>query len=245
MADSAVPPARRRRDQGRGRSPPSTRASTSWARSAAPSSRSSPRYNGRQARRADVERDGRALDGAQGVRRQVERRGAGALAHRLPDHRGHLLRGRRPRSSSTSTTPTRSTSRTPPPRSRRARWASCPCTSTGTPPTSPAIQELCAERSLWLLEDCAQAHGAAWQGTQGRLLRARGRVLVLPVEEPHRDGRRRAARHRRRRGRRALPPAARPRPAEQGRPRRGRLQPALQRHPGRRSAACSCAGSTR
>ena len=34
------------------------------------------------------------------------------------------------------------------------------------------IQQLCAERSLWLLEDCAQAHGAAWQdrkvGTFGR-----------------------------------------------------------------------------
>src|SRR4030095_369847 len=34
------------------------------------------------------------------------------------------------------------------------------------------VQRLCAERSLWLLEDCAQAHGAAWQrrkvGTFGR-----------------------------------------------------------------------------
>ena len=26
------------------------------------------------------------------------------------------------------------------------------------------IQALCAERGLWLLEDCAQAHGAEWQG---------------------------------------------------------------------------------
>jgi dTDP-4-amino-4,6-dideoxygalactose transaminase len=28
----------------------------------------------------------------------------------------------------------------------------------------PAIQALCAERGLWLLEDCAQAHGAEWHG---------------------------------------------------------------------------------
>jgi dTDP-4-amino-4,6-dideoxygalactose transaminase len=28
----------------------------------------------------------------------------------------------------------------------------------------PAIQALCARRGLWLLEDCAQAHGAEWQG---------------------------------------------------------------------------------
>ena len=34
----------------------------------------------------------------------------------------------------------------------------------GQPADLPRIQTLCAERSLWLLEDCAQAHGAAWQG---------------------------------------------------------------------------------
>lgn len=28
----------------------------------------------------------------------------------------------------------------------------------------PAIRTLCAQRGLWLLEDCAQAHGAEWQG---------------------------------------------------------------------------------
>jgi dTDP-4-amino-4,6-dideoxygalactose transaminase len=28
----------------------------------------------------------------------------------------------------------------------------------------PAIQALCAKHGLWLLEDCAQAHGAEWQG---------------------------------------------------------------------------------
>jgi dTDP-4-amino-4,6-dideoxygalactose transaminase len=34
----------------------------------------------------------------------------------------------------------------------------------GQPADLPAIQALCAQRGLWLLEDCAQAHGAEWQG---------------------------------------------------------------------------------
>lgn len=34
----------------------------------------------------------------------------------------------------------------------------------GHPADLDGIRRLCAERSLWLLEDCAQAHGAAWQG---------------------------------------------------------------------------------
>jgi len=34
----------------------------------------------------------------------------------------------------------------------------------GPPATLPAIQEFCAKHKLWLLEDCAQAHGAEWQG---------------------------------------------------------------------------------
>jgi dTDP-4-amino-4,6-dideoxygalactose transaminase len=34
----------------------------------------------------------------------------------------------------------------------------------GHPADLPGIRQLCAERSLWLLEDCAQAHGAAWHG---------------------------------------------------------------------------------
>ena len=43
----------------------------------------------------------------------------------------------------------------------------------GQPADLPGIQTLCAERSLWLLEDCAQAHGAAWQGRKvGRFGRA-------------------------------------------------------------------------
>ncbi len=34
----------------------------------------------------------------------------------------------------------------------------------GHPADLPALQALCAERGLWLLEDCAQAHGTEWQG---------------------------------------------------------------------------------
>src|SRR5499427_7570351 len=34
----------------------------------------------------------------------------------------------------------------------------------GHPANLPDIMELCARHKLWLLEDCAQAHGAAWQG---------------------------------------------------------------------------------
>ena len=34
----------------------------------------------------------------------------------------------------------------------------------GHPADLDGILRLCSERSLWLLEDCAQAHGAAWQG---------------------------------------------------------------------------------
>jgi dTDP-4-amino-4,6-dideoxygalactose transaminase len=34
----------------------------------------------------------------------------------------------------------------------------------GHPANLPGVLELCAARSLWLLEDCAQAHGAAWHG---------------------------------------------------------------------------------
>jgi dTDP-4-amino-4,6-dideoxygalactose transaminase len=34
----------------------------------------------------------------------------------------------------------------------------------GHPANLSGVLELCAARSLWLLEDCAQAHGAAWHG---------------------------------------------------------------------------------
>jgi dTDP-4-amino-4,6-dideoxygalactose transaminase len=34
----------------------------------------------------------------------------------------------------------------------------------GHPADLDAVRGLCRERSLWLVEDCAQAHGAAWRG---------------------------------------------------------------------------------
>jgi dTDP-4-amino-4,6-dideoxygalactose transaminase len=34
----------------------------------------------------------------------------------------------------------------------------------GHPANLDAVRELCAALGIWLLEDCAQAHGAAWQG---------------------------------------------------------------------------------
>src|SRR5690349_23411870 len=34
----------------------------------------------------------------------------------------------------------------------------------GHPADLDGVRRLCGERSLWLFEDCAQAHGAAWQG---------------------------------------------------------------------------------
>jgi dTDP-4-amino-4,6-dideoxygalactose transaminase len=34
----------------------------------------------------------------------------------------------------------------------------------GHPANLDGVRQLCRERSLWLLEDCAQAHGAAWRG---------------------------------------------------------------------------------
>ena len=34
----------------------------------------------------------------------------------------------------------------------------------GHPADLDGVRRLCEERSLWLLEDCAQAHGAAWRG---------------------------------------------------------------------------------
>ncbi len=36
----------------------------------------------------------------------------------------------------------------------------------GQPAELPAVQDLAARHSLWLLEDCAQAQGAAWSGQQ-------------------------------------------------------------------------------
>ena len=114
----------------------------------------------------------------------------------------------------------------------RARPRSWRCTSTASSAT-------CRRSSAWrratgcsLFEDAAQAHGAACDGASRRRLRARRGLLVLPEQEPRRARRRRRDLHERRRARRASPAHPRPRPAEQGRARRARLQRAARRAAG-------------
>jgi dTDP-4-amino-4,6-dideoxygalactose transaminase len=46
----------------------------------------------------------------------------------------------------------------------------------GHPANLARIRELCSARSLWLLEDCAQAHGAMWQG---RMVGSFGRAAAF------------------------------------------------------------------
>src|SRR5438477_2269439 len=46
----------------------------------------------------------------------------------------------------------------------------------GQPVDVPAVRELATKFGLWMLEDCAQAHGAAWQGKQ---VGAFGRAAVF------------------------------------------------------------------
>jgi len=46
----------------------------------------------------------------------------------------------------------------------------------GQPAELPAVQDLAAQHGLWLLEDCAQAQGAAWDG---RMVGSFGRAGVL------------------------------------------------------------------
>jgi dTDP-4-amino-4,6-dideoxygalactose transaminase len=46
----------------------------------------------------------------------------------------------------------------------------------GQPADVPAVQDLASRRGLWMLEDCAQAQGAAWAG---RIVGSFGRAAVL------------------------------------------------------------------
>ena len=87
-----------------------------------------------------------------------------------------------------------------------------------------------------LLEDAAQAAGAAAGRDEGRRARGRGDVLVLPVEEPALPRRRRRDRHERRRARGARAQAAPPRLDRQADPQRGGLELAPRRAPGGGSA---------
>ena len=190
------------------------------------------RLQRRQARGADVERDGRALDGARGLRRQVERRGARPVAHRLSDHRGHLLRRRR----ADLRRRRRLLHRRPEGRRGQGDAADggvrARCTSTGTPPIFPACSSSARRAASGSSRTAPRPHGAAWQGRKvGSFGRAGvfsfypsknltvmgdGGLLVTDDDDV-------AARCRRLR--------------DHGRVNkdvhtRGRLQPALQRHPG-------------
>ena len=55
-----------------------------------------------------------------------------------------------------------------------------------------ALGELARRHDLRIVEDAAQAHGATRRAARRRVRRGRS-VLVLPLEEPRRDGRRRRA----------------------------------------------------
>src|SRR5258705_7116655 len=50
----------------------------------------------------------------------------------------------------------------------------------GHPPDLDGIRRLCAERSLWLLEDCAHAHGPAWHGRKVGSFGRAGGFSVYP-----------------------------------------------------------------
>ena len=166
------------------------------------------------------------------ARRQGRRRDPRSLAHRVPDHRGHLLRGghaglrRRRRLLHDGS------------RGRRRQGDAAHGRRDAGPPVRPARGPRRHPRA-GLATRRVDARGLRagprrrLARQEGRRLRPGGRVLVLSLQEPDGHGRRRRHRDRRRRDRRPLPAAARPRPPEQGRPRRDRLQPALQRHPGR------------
>lgn len=64
----------------------------------------------------------------------------------------------------------------------------------GQPADMERIMAVARKHKLWVIEDCAQAHLGA-QGAAGRRLRRRRHVLVLPRQEPGRDGRCRRDRH--------------------------------------------------
>ena len=117
------------------------------------------------------------------------------------------------------------------------------------PPLRPGLrhgrrQRLARRHGLFVLEDAAQAHGATLGGRRAGALRGRGGLQLLSEQEPRRARRRRRDLHRRRRRRRPRAAAAQPRPAAQGRARRGRLQRAPRRPAGRAAAASSSRTST-
>ena len=96
-----------------------------------------------------------------------------------------------------------------------------------------------------IVEDACQAHGAERDGLRAGDGGLRGRLQLLPGQEPRRDGRRGRARHRRRptlAGARAR--AARARPAGEVRARPRGLHGPARHDPGARARSASCRGSS-
>ena len=97
----------------------------------------------------------------------------------------------------------------------------------GQPADMDAIMAIARRRGLWVIEDCAQAHLATYQGTQGRALRQRRDLVLLPGQESGCDGRCGRDHHRRCRSRAADGPLRPPRRHRQRHSRdRGDQQPA-------------------
>ena len=106
----------------------------------------------------------------------------------------------------------------------------------GHPAELDPLLALADAHGLEILEDVAQAAGATYRRPQGRHVRRRVRVLVLPVEEPRSAGRRGSARDRPARRGRTRPPAAHARPGRPLPAYRGGLHRPPRRDPGRGAA---------
>ena len=106
-----------------------------------------------------------------------------------------------------------------------------------------ALDAFAKPAGLLVLEDAAQAHGARYRGRRVGSLGAAAAFSFYPSKNLGALGRRRGDLHRRRRARGPAAPAAQPRPADQGRARRARLQRAPRRPSG--GAAARQAGPPR
>ena len=179
--------------------------------------------------RVGVRGDDRLRRGRRGRERHRRARAVAAGAGRRPRRRGdhdavHVLRdGRGDRPDGGDAGVRRHRSRhvlprsRPPPRqaiTERTR-AIIPVHIFGQPADLPAFRDIADRHGLAMIEDAAQAIGVDGGRLPGGLVRRRRDVLVLPHQEPARDGRRRHGDGRHRGGRRAAADAAVPRLARQ------------------------------
>ena len=180
----------------------------------------------------------RCTSSLRGDGRRPGRRGDRPVEHL---HR-HLARRRpTPARGPCRSSPTRRTLNLDPGARRGGRHAaharrSCRCTSTASRPTWTPIGAIAARHGLRVLEDAAQAHGARCAGARAGALGARGRLQLLPRQEPRRARRRRRGHHRRRRPRRAAAAPAQLRLRARSTTTRRGLQQPPGRDPGRRAA---------